>query len=108
MTPDRSPTPFEKRVYEALGKIPCGKVTTYGELARHLGVRSPRAVGQALKRNPDAPEVPCHRVICSNRNIGGYQGEGSSQKKKRLLCREGVRFEKPGTVDHSSLYCFRD
>lgn len=58
MNPGRPPTAFESRVYETICKIPSGKVTTYGLLARELGCGSSQAVGQALKRNPFAPGVP--------------------------------------------------
>ena len=59
----RQPTYFEGRVYAAVGEITSGKVVTYQSLAHHLRCRSAQAVGQALKRNPFAPQVPCHRVI---------------------------------------------
>eukprot|EP00292_Cryptomonas_paramecium_P032356 CAMPEP_0113693120 /NCGR_PEP_ID=MMETSP0038_2-20120614/19486_1 /TAXON_ID=2898 /ORGANISM="Cryptomonas paramecium" /LENGTH=85 /DNA_ID=CAMNT_0000615153 /DNA_START=63 /DNA_END=317 /DNA_ORIENTATION=+ /assembly_acc=CAM_ASM_000170 len=58
-------TPFEERVYSLCTNIPIGKVATYGEMARALN-SSPRAVGQALRKNPFAPEVPCHRVIAAD------------------------------------------
>lgn len=89
-------TPFQERVYAELRKVPRGTVTTYGALARQLGT-SPRAVGQALRRNPFAPRVPCHRVVASDGSIGGFAGarEGASiRKKERLLKAEGVRIEK--------------
>jgi methylated-DNA-[protein]-cysteine S-methyltransferase len=50
---------------------------------------SPRAVGQALKANPFAPRVPCHRVVAAN-GLGGYGGRWNSTRKRRLLAREGV------------------
>lgn len=55
-------TPFQTRVYALLSQIPSGKITTYAALSRALE-SSPRAVGGALRRNPFAPKVPCHRVI---------------------------------------------
>ena len=55
-------TPFQSRVYEHLRQIPSGRVSTYALLARALD-SSPRAVGGALRRNPYAPEVPCHRIV---------------------------------------------
>ena len=61
----RTPTAFESQVYGALGEIPRGRVATYAALAARLDCGSAQAVGQALKRNPFAPEVPCHRVIRS-------------------------------------------
>ncbi len=68
-------TEFQRRVYLELLNVPRGKTITYGELAQRIGCRSPQAVGQALKRNPFAPHVPCHRVVASDGTIGGYCGE---------------------------------
>ncbi|KAK3941716.1 6-O-methylguanine DNA methyltransferase [Diplogelasinospora grovesii] len=66
-------TPFEKSVWSLLLQIPPGSYTTYGIIATHLR-SSPRAVGNALRRNPFAPEVPCHRVVASDRSLGGFKG----------------------------------
>ncbi len=88
-------SPFQQRVYQLLQTLPAGKVTTYGDLARALHT-SPRAVGQALKQNPYAPRVPCHRVVMSDGSIGGYQGAQSGRqikKKIALLEREGVEVQ---------------
>ncbi len=82
-------TEFQKRVYKEVSKIPKGKTSTYGEIAKKLKT-SPRAVGQALKRNPYAPQIPCHRVICSDGTLGGYSGKMNSPKKSKLLKQEGV------------------
>ena len=80
-------TPFQKRVYLELLNIPAGETITYGELARRVGCRSAQAVGQALKRNPFAPMVPCHRVVAADGSIGGYFGErdGEQIERKRAL-----------------------
>jgi len=85
----RDPTVFEMRVYDIVRTIPEGKVMTYKEIARMLK-SSPRAVGQALKRNPYAPKVPCHRVIHSDGRIGGYNGVSNSRKKIMMLKKEGI------------------
>ncbi|KAL6790297.1 6-O-methylguanine DNA methyltransferase [Trichoderma sp. SZMC 28013] len=97
-------TPFEKRVWTALCQIPRGRVTTYGLLSAHLGT-SPRAVGNALRRNPFAPEVPCHRVVATGGTLGGFKGswpkdgEGITiTEKKSLLRGEGVRLDDRGRV----------
>ena len=69
---------------------------TYAALGRRIGCPSPRAVGQALRANPFAPQVPCHRVIASNLSPGGFKGciSGAALAKKlRLLATEGVRFK---------------
>ena len=55
-----------------LMEVPKGKVTTYRELAHALGTKAYRAVGQAMNRNPQLVSVPCHRVIKSNGEVGGY------------------------------------
>lgn len=84
-------TEFQRRVYIELLNVPRGATITYGELARRIGCRSAQAVGQALRRNPFAPYVPCHRVIASNGSIGGFHGqiEGEMiEKKRQLLERE--------------------
>jgi methylated-DNA-[protein]-cysteine S-methyltransferase len=103
----RPPTAFEIRVYKATAGIPCGKVATYGGLAAALGSSS-RAVGQALRRNPFAPEVPCHRVVKTDRSIGGFhgtQGDTAMVKKKRaMLAKEGVDFSAAGAVDAGCVF----
>lgn len=79
------------------GRIPKGKVTTYAELARALGKPdAQRAVGQALKRNENAPAIPCHRVVRSDGNLGGYSGreEKMIRKKLMLLKKEGIEIKK--------------
>lgn len=80
-------TPFQRRVYLALLDIPRGQTITYAELARRIGCRSAQAVGQALKRNPFAPEVPCHRVVAAEGSLGGYNGQrdGEELERKRQL-----------------------
>lgn len=95
-------TPFQRRLHQALFEIPTGRVMTYAGLAKRLGCRSARAVGQALRANPCAPDVPCHRVIRSDRTLGGYQGTtlaGALSRKRSLLEAEGVRFTPEGRVD---------
>ena len=102
-------TQFEIRVYEAVRAVPAGRVTTYKLVAEHLGCRSCRAVGQALRRNPLAPEVPCHRVIASDMGLGGFRGQRSGPalaRKRRMLASEGVRFLRSGLVDPRCLYTF--
>jgi O-6-methylguanine DNA methyltransferase len=74
-------------------KIPRGKVTTYGLIAKKLNTKAYRAVGNACRRNPYAPKVPCHRVVRSNGTVGGFGGKTSGENianKIRMLQREGV------------------
>jgi len=92
---EQSISPFAARVYAALKRIPRGRVITYAALARRVGCRSPRAIGQALRANPFAPKVPCHRVIASDLTPGGFVGKTSGtelRRKLRLLAAEGVEF----------------
>ena len=62
-------TPYS-RIYRAVQEIPYGKTATYGEIARRVGT-SPRAVGQAMARNPTPLVIPCHRVVAAT-GIGGF------------------------------------
>jgi methylated-DNA-[protein]-cysteine S-methyltransferase len=76
-------TEFQEKVYAIVKKVPKGKTTTYKAIALKLN-SSPRAVGQALKVNPYAPIVPCHRVIMSDGKIGGYAGKSPKNIKKKI------------------------
>ena len=87
-----TPTEFAQKVYDICKTIPKGQTMTYKEIANRLHSSS-RAVGQALKRNPYAPIVPCHRVIHADGRIGGYNGIPNSKKKIMMLKREGVKIK---------------
>lgn len=66
-------TPFQRKVYKVVSKIPLGQVESYKWVAQKIGKpKAVRAVGSALKKNKDLFIVPCHRVISSNGSIGGY------------------------------------
>jgi methylated-DNA-[protein]-cysteine S-methyltransferase len=83
-------TPFQQKVYKATLKIPKGQVWTYAQVAQKIGKpKAARAVGQALSRNMDAPMIPCHRVIASNGDMGGYSAPGGIKYKIKLLKKEG-------------------
>lgn len=97
-------TLFEKKVWSLLCQIPRGHFTTYALMSNHLS-SSPRAVGNALRRNPFAPEVPCHRCVATGGKLGGFKGqwpkdgEGITLDEKRMLLRnEGVKFDGSGKV----------
>ena len=99
------PKNFDQRCYDLLIQIPKGKVTTYREIAHALETKAYRAVGQALNRNPNLVEVPCHRVVKSNGEVGGYAT--GSCRKLELLRKEGVDVSEDGQVDLSKyLYVF--
>ncbi|MBC8520734.1 MAG: MGMT family protein [Methanomicrobia archaeon] len=81
---------FPEEVLNLVKQIPRGKVTTYGEIAREItgSVRAARAVGQAVAKNPYPIIIPCHRVVRSDGDVGGYSL--GVEKKIRLLRSEGV------------------
>jgi methylated-DNA-[protein]-cysteine S-methyltransferase len=88
---------FQRAVLRAEHRIPRGRVSTYGLIARHLGrPTAARAVGQALARNPFPLIVPCHRAVRSDGGLGGFQG--GPAMKRALLRREGVVFDEDGRV----------
>ncbi len=88
-------TPFQRKVYRAIQRIPKGQVRTYAQVARMIGKpKAARAVGQALKRNRWAPEIPCHRVIASDGSLGGYSAPGGVSAKRRLLQKERARLRR--------------
>ena len=102
-------TPFRRRVLDAVARIPRGRVTTYRLLGDHLGCRSYQAIGQALRRNPFAPTVPCHRVIASDLTIGGFAGQRCGPeiaRKLALLSSEGVEFRGGKLADRGRLSDF--
>jgi methylated-DNA-[protein]-cysteine S-methyltransferase len=82
-------SPFQQRVWQALQDIPHGSLSTYGRLARELGVPdAARAVGAAVGRNPIAIAVPCHRVVGSGGALTGYAA--GLPRKRHLLLLEGA------------------
>ncbi|MCB4790718.1 MAG: MGMT family protein [Elusimicrobia bacterium] len=80
---------FYRAVWLACSKIPKGKTLSYKELAVKIGrPKAFRAVGLALKKNPFAPIIPCHRVIGSKGGLVGYSGPGGIQNKRKMLKEE--------------------
>ena len=83
-----SPT---KRIYDAVKKIPKGKVATYADVAEMAGDRKmARAVGNALHKNPDPSTIPCHRVVNSKGELAGEYAFGGAWKQGQILQSEGV------------------
>ncbi|KAJ5930375.1 hypothetical protein N7466_005868 [Penicillium verhagenii] len=107
-------TPYRRRVYRVLLSVPAGRWTTYSAMATYLH-SSARAVGNAMRTNPYAPEVPCHRVLAAGGSLGGYKGEGMAVKhvsdgsfrdeKRTRLKGEGVLFDEAGKARG---VCFTD
>ena len=87
--------PYQRKVLRLLLYVPVGYVTTYGALAKVCS-GSPRAVGQAMARNPMPLLIPCHRVVCSDMSLGGF-GYGVKTKWE-ILKREDRGYENPSKV----------
>ncbi len=91
------PSSFSEKVLSETLLIPKGKVVSYSYIAKRLKTRAFQAVGIALSKNPFAPIVPCHRVICSNGFLGGFNGGYEKSKiKENLLKSEGIETYKIG------------
>ncbi|KAJ2787461.1 hypothetical protein GGI15_000706 [Coemansia interrupta] len=96
----RPVTEFQYRVYDACRQVPKGYFTTYKAMSDFLG-SGPRAVGNALSKNPFCPlPIPCHRVLTTDFYIGGFSGDTKSKIffKKAKLEKEGIRFDDKGFV----------
>ncbi len=80
---------LDRRVYKKLLEVPKGKVTTYGELAKAVGLKNgQRLIGKIMNRNPFPVIIPCHRVVKSDGTVGGYfYGD---KVKTKMLSDEGV------------------
>lgn len=100
-------TPFRKQTLTLLCRIPSGQWSTYQAMSDYITATShktcARAVGSAMRNNPFAPEVPCHRILSSDGSIGGFCGHWGEDgkyagKKRDLLAGEGVKFDSKGKV----------
>ena len=89
---------LEQKVYKKLLEVPKGKITTYGELSKAVGLKNgQRAIGRIMNKNPYPVIVPCHRVIMSTGKIGGYAyGE---HIKTKMLNDEGIEIQNGKILD---------
>ena len=92
---------FNDKCYELLKQVPKGKVTTYKEIAKALNSRAYRAVGNAMNKNPNSIEVPCHRVVKTDGRLGGYAY--GNEKKIALLSEEGVEVKDGKIVNFETI-----
>lgn len=90
-------TKFSRKCYEVLQRIPRGKLSTYKIIAHGLNSCAYRAVGQAMKTNPHPIDWPCHRVVMSNGEIGGYAL--GKKRKVKLLQEEGIEIKNNKVVN---------
>jgi O-6-methylguanine DNA methyltransferase len=92
-------TEFQRHVWQALRNIDCGQTRSYSEIAQTLGnPNATHAVGGACGANPIPVQVPCHRVLAAHARLGGFSG--GLDWKRRLLEREGIRFQGQGPANH--------
>lgn len=95
-------TVFEKKVLKVIKKISNGRVATYKFVAKAVGrPRASRAIGNVLKKNPYLIKIPCHRVIRSNGQLGGYSL--GSKKKLLILKKEGIKFKANKLTNHKKI-----
>ncbi len=97
---------LQQKIYKKLLEVPKGQITTYGELAKAVGLKNgQRAVGKIMNKNPYPVIIPCHRVVMSTGKIGGYAyGE---HVKTRMLNDEGVEIQNGKIVElENKLYRF--
>lgn len=92
---------FADKVYELTKKIPRGQVTTYKEIAKFLGCKAYRAVGNALNKNPYAPTIPCHRVVKNSGEVGGFIS--GIKNKIKLLRKEGIKIKKNTIINFEKI-----
>ena len=96
---------FNQKCYNLLKKVPKGMLITYKEIAKALNTKAYRAVGNAMNKNPYAPIVPCHRVVKSNGEVGGFAS--GTKKKIKLLKQEGIEIKKEKIDLNKYLYKFK-
>ena len=85
-------TSFQLKVWSYLKKRRRGSVKKYSEVDKGIGKPlAVRAVANAIGKNPNAPKIPCHRVIRSDGSLGGYSGKGGIKTKSFLLKKEGIK-----------------
>jgi len=89
---------LEQKIYKKLLEVPKGQITTYGELAKAVGLKNgQRIIGKIMNKNPYPVIIPCHRVVMSTGKIGGYAyGE---QIKINLLNDEGIQIKNGKIID---------
>ncbi len=84
---------MKDKVYALVSKIPKGKVTTYGAIAKKVGLKSARTVGMYIHTNKDPEKVPCHRVVFASGSLSKGYGMGGIKKQKERLLKEGVKID---------------
>ena len=93
---------LDEKVYKKLLQVPKGKITTYGELAKAVGLQNgQRAIGKIMNKNPYPVIIPCHRVVSSNGTIGGYAF--GQDIKINMLTKEGIKIHNRKILDFGKI-----
>ncbi len=93
---------LDEKVYKKLLQVPKGKITTYGELAKAIGLQNgQRAIGKIMNKNPYPVIIPCHRVVSSNGSIGGYAF--GQDVKTNMLIKEGIKIHNGKILDFGKI-----
>jgi len=97
---------LEQKVYKKLLEVPKGKITTYSELSKAVGIKNgQRFIGNVMNKNPYPAIIPCHRVVKSDGSIGGYTY--GKKVKTKMLTQEGVKIKHGKVIDwNKRLYRF--
>jgi len=94
---------LDQKVYKKLTEVPQGKITTYGELANAVGMKNgQRVIGQIMKKNPYPGIIPCHRVVKSDGNVGGYAY--GADVKTNMLRKEGIKIQNGKILDWNNKF----
>ena len=94
---------LDKLVYKKLSQVPQGKVTTYSELAKAVGLKNgQRVIGQIMKKNPFPVIIPCHRVVKSDGQVGGYAY--GIEVKENMLKNEGIKINKGQILNWEKIF----
>ena len=93
---------LDEKVYKKLLQVPKGKITTYGELAKAVGLQNgQRAIGKIMNKNPYPVIIPCHRVVSSNGTVGGYAF--GQDVKTNMLAKEGIKIHNGKILDFGKI-----
>ena len=97
---------LEEKIYKKLLDVPKGQITTYGELAKAVGLKNgQRVVGRVMNKNPYPVIIPCHRVVMSTGKIGGYAF--GQDIKVKMLSDEGIEISNGKIIDlENKIYRF--
>jgi len=97
---------LDKKIYKKLLEVPEGKITTYGELAKAVGIKNgQRVVGKIMNKNPFPVLIPCHRVVKADGKVGGYAY--GQRVKINMLTKEGIKIKNDKILDwENTVYRF--